>query len=81
MGNIGCGCSVIAAIFAIVGFFPFLGWLNWITTLPAALLAILFSLAALWQGEQKGLAALGLVIGMVVLFWAVFRLSIGGGLI
>ena len=81
MGNAGCGCGIIAVIFAIVGFLPLLGWLNWVTTLPAAILAILFSLVGLWSGEQKGTAALGLAVGVVVLFWALFRLSIGGGII
>ncbi len=35
MGGLGCGVSVVAALFAILGLLPLLGWLNWFTTLPA----------------------------------------------
>ncbi|MEJ7762809.1 MAG: hypothetical protein WKF80_08455 [Thermomicrobiales bacterium] len=82
MGTLGCGLSLVAAIFAIVGLVPFLGWMNWITTLPLALLAIAFSGLALVRGTlDRAAAALGLVGGVLLVFWALFRLSIGGGVI
>jgi|GEM_PF-761046 len=82
MGTLGCGLSLVAAIFAIVGLVPFLGWMNWITTLPLALLAIAFSGLALFRGTlDRAAAALGLVGGVLLVFWALFRLSIGGGVI
>ncbi|MBA2755317.1 MAG: hypothetical protein H0U40_12795 [Chloroflexia bacterium] len=82
MGTLGCGLSVVAAVFAVVGLVPFLGWLNWITTLPLALLAIAFSGLALSKGTlDRAAAAAGLVGGVLLTFWALFRLTIGGGVI
>lgn len=80
VGGLGCGCSVIAVLFAVIGLVPLLGWLNWITTVPAALLAILFSALALARGQGNGTATLGLIVGVVTLFWALFRLSLGFGI-
>ncbi|MDQ3514308.1 MAG: hypothetical protein M3462_11755 [Chloroflexota bacterium] len=82
MGTLGCGLSLVAAVFAVVGLVPFLGWLNWITTLPLALLAIAFSGLALSKGTlDRAAAAAGLVGGVLLTFWALFRLTIGGGVI
>lgn len=81
MGTLGCGLSVVAAVFAVVGLVPFLGWMNWITTLPLALLAIAFSGLALNRGTLDRAAAAGLVGGVLLTFWALFRLTIGGGVI
>ena len=81
MGALGCGFSILAAVFAIIGTLPLLGWINWISTLPAAFLAILFSFVALSKNRQQTLAVLGLVVGVFILIWAAFRLAIGGGIL
>ncbi len=81
MGSIGCGISVLAAIFALLGLLPLLGWLNWFTTLPAALLAVLLGFLGVLRDEQRSLSVLALVAGVTILAWAIFRLSIGGGVI
>jgi hypothetical protein len=81
MGTVGCGCSTLAVVLAIITALPLLGWANVIATIPVALLAILFSAIALSRDEQRLLAILGLFAGVLTLFWAVFRLSIGGGFI
>ena len=81
MGPLGCGCAALAAIFALVGLLPLLGWVNWLTTLPAAILAVIFSGVALNRERRSGIATLGLIGGVLVLFWALFRLTIGGGII
>ena len=82
MGTLGCGFSLIAVVFAVVGLVPFLGWLNWITTLPLALLAVAFSGLALIRGTlDRAAAAAGLAGGVLLVFWAMFRLTIGGGVI
>ena len=81
MGGIGCGFSIVAAIFAILAFFPLLGWLNWLTTLPFAFLAIVFGMFGLLSNQQRTAAALALVVGFIVLFWGIFRLLLGGGLL
>ena len=81
LGNLGCGCSILAALLALVTALPLLGWANWLLTIPAAVLAILFSLVGLGRGEQKTAAVLGLVVGVLILFWGLARLALGGGVI
>jgi hypothetical protein len=81
VGGLGCGFSVVASFFALIGLIPFLGWLNWITTLPLAVLAIFFSGVAVSRGERGAGPSLGLIAGVILLFWAIFRLSIGAGII
>jgi hypothetical protein len=81
MGSLGCGLSVLAALFALLGIIPFLGWLNWITTLPIAVLAIVFSGLAVSRERENTLAVLGLIGGVLIFFWALFRLALGGGIV
>jgi hypothetical protein len=81
MAGVGCGFSILAALFALLATLPLLGWLNWITTLPLALLAIVFSAIALSGARGSALAAWGLAGGVLTLCWGVVRLSIGGGFI
>jgi hypothetical protein len=81
MGGFGCALAVLAGCFALLGLLPLLGWLNWITTLPLAILATLFSGIALSRGSRSPIAALGLAGGILALCWAVFRLTIGGGIV
>ena len=81
LGNYGCGCGLLAVLLAMVTAIPFLGWANWFVTLPAAVIAILLSLVGLVRGEQRGTAVIGLVLGVVILFWALFRLAIGHGIV
>ena len=82
MGSLGCGLSLVAAVFAVVGVVPFLGWTNWVTTLPLALLAVLFSGLALTKGTlDRAAAAAGLIGGVLLVFWALFRLMLGGGVV
>jgi hypothetical protein len=82
MGTLGCGISVLAGVFALIGLIPLLGWLNWITTLPLAILAIFFSAVALVRGTlDRTAAALGLIGGVLLVFWAMFRLGLGAGIV
>ena len=81
MGAIGCLTAMFALFFAILGALPLLGWLNWITTLPLALLAIVFSALSLSPERRSPLAMVGLGVGILTLCWAVFRLAIGGGVL
>ncbi len=81
MGGIGCGFSIAAAIFAVFGLLPFFGWVNWFTTLPLAFLAIVFGIIGVLSDQQRTAAAMGLVFGLILLFWGFFRLLIGGGVI
>jgi hypothetical protein len=81
MAGVGCGFSVLAVMFGVLATLPLLGWLNWITTLPLALLAIIFSAFALTGGRRSTIAGIGLAGGILSLCWAAFRLSLGGGLL
>lgn len=82
LGNLGCGCSVLAALFAVVATLPLLGWANWFTTLPLAIVAIAFSGLSLVNGRPYNtLAVWGFIGGVLMLFWAIFRLALGGGVI
>jgi len=81
LSGIGCFLVVLAAFFALVGLIPFLGWLNWLTTLPLAILATIFGLLSLTREERSTTAALTLIGGVLILFWAIFRLTLGGGII
>lgn len=81
MGSMGCLLSIVAAFFALLGLLPFLGWLNWITTLPIAILAIVFSGLTLSKDRENTPAVLGLIGGVLLFFWALFRLGLGGGVL
>lgn len=80
IGIIGFIISLVAVIFLLIGLIPFLGWLNWFTTLPAAVLAAVFSGLGLAR-YTGGLALAGLVISVVVFVLGVGRLIIGCGVI
>jgi hypothetical protein len=81
MSGIGCGFSLLAVFFGVLATIPLLGWLNWITTIPLALLAIIFSALALTGPRRSTIAGIGLAGGVITLCWAAFRLSVGGGLL
>ncbi len=81
MARFGCGTSIVAALFALVGIVPLLGWVNWITTLPLTVLASAVCLVALLREERTTAALLGLAAGVLLIFWAIFRLGLGGGVV
>ncbi len=80
MNVAGFVMSLVAGFFMLIGLIPFLGWFNWFTTLPAAVLGIIFSSIALSK-SQGGLAIAGLVISLSVFVIAIIRLAIGGGIL
>ncbi len=79
MAIAGFVLSLVAGFFLLIGLIPFLGWFNWFTTLPAAILGIVFSSIAMSK-SRGGMATAGLVIGILVFVVAVLRLIIGGGI-
>jgi len=79
MNVAGFVMSLVAGFFMLIGLIPFLGFINWFTTLPAAVLGMIFSGIAISKA-QGGLAVAGLVISILVFFVAVLRLVIGGGI-
>jgi hypothetical protein len=81
LGLIGFILSLVAGGFMVIGLIPFLGWLNWITTLPLAIAAAVISGLGLSKSRGSVFAIAGLVIGLIVVFIALSRLSIGCGII
>ncbi|MGB3307294.1 MAG: hypothetical protein WBA63_13975 [Thermomicrobiales bacterium] len=82
MGLLGCGLSFLAGCFLLVGLIPFLGWLNWLTTVPlSALAAILCYVAIRDRPNVDPLVRVGLLSATFILLLALFRLSLGGGLL
>jgi len=80
MGLIGFILSLVAGGFMLIGLIPLLGWLNWITTLPIAIVAVIFS--ALGTSKNRGgIGVAGLVISIVVILVAIGRLNLGCGII
>ena len=71
--------SLVAGFFLLIGILPFLGWSNWFTTIPIAILGIVFSSIAVAK-YRSSLGTAGLVIGCLVFVVAVIRLIIGGGI-
>ncbi len=81
-GFLGCGLSLVAGFFLLIGLIPFLGWVNWITTVPlSALAAILCYTAINGRREPSPIARIGLLAASFILLLALFRLTLGGGLI
>ena len=72
--------SLVAGLFLLIGIIPFLGWSNWFTTLPLAILGIVFSSIAVGK-YRNSLGTAGLVIGCLVFVVAVIRLIVGGGIL
>jgi len=80
MGIAGFVLSLVAGFFMLIGLIPFLGFINWFTTLPAAVIGIIFSAVGMSK-SKSGLAVAGLVISIVVICIAVIRLIIGFGVL
>ena len=81
MGALGCGFSIFAGLFLLLGLIPLLGWLNWITTLPLAFLGAVFCYQAMKAHPADAIAKLGLIAGVLVFAAGAFRLALGGGLL
>jgi hypothetical protein len=73
--------SLLAVVFLIIGLIPLLGWLNWITSLPTAVISMVFSLIGASRGLLKGLGIAGAAISGAVIIFALFRLFLGGGIL
>ena len=81
MGGLGCGFSLFAGLFLLIGLIPFLGWLNWLTTLPLAVLGAIFCYQAMKARPGDGMARLGLIASVIIFAFGAFRLSLGAGII
>jgi hypothetical protein len=78
---LGFVLSLLAVVFLIIGLLPLLGWLNWITSLPMAVLSMVFSLIGASRGLLRGLGIAGATISGAFIIFALFRLFLGGGIL
>ena len=80
-GLLGLFFGFLAAVFLLVGILPLLGWLNWITSVPLALVGLMFSRISARGGFGRSLGIAGTVLSIGVLVLALFRLFLGHGII
>ncbi|MDQ3458722.1 MAG: hypothetical protein M3498_05390 [Deinococcota bacterium] len=64
--------GLVALVIALVGFIPLLGWLNWLV-LPGAVVGLVLGLMSRQTSGRN--------INLVVIVLALFRLSLGGGIL
>ncbi|QOW19627.1 MULTISPECIES: hypothetical protein [Lysobacteraceae] len=82
MGLISLLWGIVAMIWMVIALIPLLGWGNWFLIPFAAVGAIVAAIGImLTRAESRGRAKAGLILNGIVIAVAVFRLSIGGGII
>lgn len=64
--------GILALIGMFLGMIPLLGWLNWFN-IPLAIVGLLLSII----GKSRG----GIIICIVAIFFGLFRLMLGGGIL
>ncbi len=74
--------GILAIIGMIAGFLPCLGALNWLN-IPFAAIGIIISGIALGTAghKPKGSSIAGLVCCVAAMFFGIFRLALGGGIV
>jgi hypothetical protein len=78
LGLVGFLLGLLAGIFLLVGLIPLLGWVNWITSLPLAVLGAIFGAVG---RRTSVLATAALVLNLLIIAIALFRLSLGSGIL
>jgi hypothetical protein len=82
MGLISLLWGIVAMIWMILALIPIVGITNWLLIPFAAVGAIIAALGVLFtRSGQRGRAKAGLVLNGIVIFVAIWRLGLGGGLI
>lgn len=72
--------AILALLCAVIGLIPLLGLLEWIAVI-LAVLAFIIGIIGVVVKKQKGGAVAGLIISIIVLFMAIIRLIVGGGIL
>ena len=78
-GVLGIIFGLVAGVCLLVGLIPLLGWINWITSIPLALVGLVFSRVSAHRSVGKSLGIAGTVLSLGVIVVALFRLFLGGG--
>ena len=82
MGLISLLWGIFAMLWMVVALVPLLGWGNWFLIPFATLGAIIAAVGILFtRSGRRGRAKAGLVLNGLVIVVAIFRLSLGGGVI
>ena len=80
-GLLGILLGFVAGVCLLVSLLPLLGWLNWITSLPLAVIGLIFSRVSASRRVGSSLGTVGTVLCLGVLGLAVLRLILGGGIL
>lgn len=82
MGLISLLWGIVAMVWMILALIPVIGITNWLLIPFAAVGAIIAAIGVLLtRSGRRGRAKTGLVLNGIVIVVAIFRLSLGGGLI
>ena len=82
MGLISLVWGIIAMIWMVLALIPIIGITNWLLIPFAAVGAIIAAIGLLvTRTGRRGRAKAGLIINGIVIFVAIWRLGLGGGLI
>lgn len=82
MGLISLLWGIVAMLWMILALIPLLGWGNWFVIPFAAVGAIIAAIGiAMTAPARRGRAKAGLILNGIVIVVAMFRLSLGGGII
>ena len=82
MGIISLLWGIVSMFWMVLALIPLLGWGNWFLIPFAAIGAVIGAIGvATTTAPRRGRAKAGLVLNAIVIVVAIFRLSIGGGII
>lgn len=82
MGLISLLWGIVAMLLMFIGLVPLLGWSNWLVIPFACVGAIIAAIGiGITSREKRGRAKAGLALNIIVIVVAIFRLSMGGGII
>ena len=82
MGLISLIWGLVALAWMVVALIPLLGWGNWFLIPFAAVGAVIAAIGiAVTSPGNRGRAKAGLVLNGIVIIVAIFRLTLGGGVI
>lgn len=82
MGVISLLWGIVAMIWMVLALIPVVGITNWLLIPFAAVGAIIAAIGiALTAREKRGRAKAGLVLNVIVIFVAIWRLGLGGGVL
>ena len=82
MGLISVLWGIVAMVWMIVALIPLLGITNWLLIPFAAVGAIIAAIGILFtRTGRRGRAKAGLVLNGIVIFVAIWRLGLGGGVL